>query len=141
MKASLKWIDKVQFETTSGSGHKVMLDGPEAVGGVNAGARPMELILMGLLGCSSYDVVEVLRKARQKVVSCEAFVDAERADEIPAVFTDIHLKFVVTGTALKKSLVERAVALSAEKYCSASIMMQKAGVKISHSFEVLEVDE
>ena len=139
MKAKLKWIKDVQFELESGSGHKIIMDGPESAGGTNAGIRPMEMMLMGVVGCSSFDVVEILKKSRQQVESCEAFVEAERVDDVPAVFSTIHLKFVVSGRNLKPAVVERAVALSAEKYCSASIMMQKAGVEVTHSFEIKEV--
>jgi len=136
MKAFVEWQGKVQFEAKSGTGHSVTLDGPEESGGVNAGARPMELILMGLGGCASYDVVSILQKSRQKISSCVTEISAERADAIPAVFTSIHLKFVVSGESLKESQVKRAVELSAEKYCSASIMLGNAGVEMSHSYEI-----
>lgn len=136
MKALIKWQGKVQFTAESGTGHALTLDGPEESGGVNAGARPMELLLMGLGGCASYDVVTILQKSRQKVSDCVTEVTAERADAVPAVFTHIHLKFLVSGEALKEAQVKRAVELSAEKYCSASIMLGKAGVEISHSYEI-----
>ncbi|MEX1057920.1 MAG: OsmC family protein, partial [Natronospirillum sp.] len=108
-------------------------------GGQNAGARPMEMVLMGLGGCSSFDVMSILQKARQDVIACEAVLDAERADAVPAVFTKIHLHFIVTGHNLKEAHVKRAVQLSAEKYCSATIMLQKGGVEITHDYEILDV--
>jgi len=140
MQANLTWLKGVQFSAKSGSGHEVMMDGAPEFGGENQGARPMELVLMGLLGCSSFDVVQVLKKARQDVDSCEVFADAERADETPAVFTKIELKYVIKGRNLKRQLIERAVALSAKKYCSASIMLERGGVEINHIIEVIEVD-
>lgn len=134
MEARIEWKGQVQFEAESGSGHSIVIDGPEDSGGVNAGARPMELMLMGLAGCASYDVVTILQKSRQQLNNCVTNVKAERADAVPAVFTKIHLEFVVSGDNLKPALVKRAVELSAEKYCSASIMLSKAGVAISHSY-------
>lgn len=136
MKAVVNWVDNVQFEGVSGTGHKVSMDGPEASGGVDAGSRPMELLLMGIGGCSSYDVIGILKKTRQKVSDCKVEIEAERADAVPAVFTKIHLHFIVSGEDLKATQVRKAVELSAEKYCSASIMMQAAGVEISHSHEI-----
>jgi len=126
------------FLGESGSGHTVVMDGPEDLGGRNMGARPMELLLLGVGGCATYDVMSMLKKSRQKVVDCRLELDAQRADSVPAVFTKINLHFVVTGEALKESQVKRAVELSAQKYCSASIMLAAAGVEISHSYEVLE---
>ncbi|MCL4106212.1 UNVERIFIED_CONTAM: hypothetical protein GTU68_058518 [Idotea baltica] len=126
------------FLGESGSGHTVVMDGPEDLGGRNMGARPMEMLLLGVGGCATYDVMSMLKKSRQKVVDCRIELDAERADAVPAVFTKIKLHFVVTGEGLKESQVKRAVELSAEKYCSASIMLAAAGVEISHSYEVLE---
>jgi putative redox protein len=126
------------FLGESGSGHTVVMDGPEDLGGRNMGARPMEMLLLGVGGCAAYDVMSMLKKSRQKVVDCRIELDAERADAVPAVFTKIKLHFVVTGEGLKESQVKRAVELSAEKYCSASIMLAAAGVEISHTFEVLE---
>ena len=140
MRASVKWIEDVTFMATSGSGHALIVDGPPDKGGRNLGPRPMEMLLMGLGACSSFDVVSILRKSRQQVVSCEAQLEAERADAVPAVFTRIHLRFIVKGHALKTAQVERAVALSAEKYCSASIMLAAAGVAITHSVEIHELD-
>lgn len=139
MHATVKWVDGAQFIGESGSGHTVVMDGPPDHGGRNTGVRPMEMLLLGLGGCSSFDVVSILRKSRQAVESCEAFLEAERAEEDPKVFTRIHLRFVVKGRGLKEPQVRRAVELSAEKYCSASIMLGRAGVDISHSYEIVEL--
>jgi putative redox protein len=139
VEAKVKWVDGRMFVGESGSGHAVIMDGPPDHGGRNIGVRPMELILLGVGGCSSFDVVDILQKGRHEIVDCVAELTAERADAVPAVFTKIHLHFVVTGRNLKESAVERAVSLSAEKYCSASIMLAKGGVEISHDFEIKEV--
>ena len=141
MKATVKWLDNAMFVGESGSGHSVVMDGPESAGGRNMGVRPMEMLLLGMGGCSTFDVVSILKKSRQAVRDCKVDIEAERADEVPAVFTAIHLKFIVSGTQLKEKQVERAVSLSAEKYCSASIMMENAGVKITHSYEIIDVSE
>lgn len=138
MKATIKWTDGVSFEGTSGTGHTVVMDGPEDKGGRNLGARPMEMLLLGLGGCSSFDVLSILQKSRQNVTACVADIDAQRADEIPAVFTKIHMHFKVSGDQLKEAQVQRAVNLSAEKYCSASIMLEKSGVEITHSYEIIQ---
>ncbi len=138
MQVTVEWAGDARFDGRSESGHTVCMDGPPDQGGRNQGARPMEMMLLGMGGCSSFDVVMILRKSRQDVTACVARVDAERADEIPAVFTRIHVHFTVTGRGLKPGQVERAVRLSAEKYCSASIMLQRAGVEITHDFEILE---
>lgn len=139
MKASVSWDGGVSFAGRSDTGHTVMMDGPAEKGGLNKGPRPMELLLLGMGGCSSFDVVTMLQKSRQDVESCVAELDAERADAVPAVFTRIHIKFVVSGRGLKEPQVARAVSLSAEKYCSASIMMQRAGVEVTHSYEIIEL--
>lgn len=136
MKATIDWAGDASFRATSGSGHSIQMDGPPDHGGKDLGPRPMEMILMGLGGCSSFDVMSILQKSRQDVTACHAELDAERADAVPAVFTRIHLHFVVTGNNLKENLVKRAVSLSAEKYCSASIMLEKAGVAMTHSHEI-----
>ncbi|MCH8552601.1 MAG: OsmC family protein [Natronospirillum sp.] len=136
MHATIRWNGGASFTGTSGSGHDVIMDGPPDHGGQNAGARPMEMVLMGLGGCSAFDVMSILQKARQDVTDCVAEMTAERADAVPAVFTHIHLHFVVTGRNLKENQVQRAVSLSAEKYCSASIMLEKGGVKITHDYEI-----
>ena len=138
MKASVKWLKNVSFQATSESGHHVVLDGPASAGGNNDGMRPMELLLMGVGGCTSFDVVSILRKSRQHITGCVAHIEAQRAEEIPSVFTRIHFHFVVTGKNLKESHVRRAIDLSAEKYCSASIMLARAGVTITHSHELVE---
>jgi len=139
MQATVKWIDGVMFVGETGSGHAVVMDGPVDHGGRSIGMRPMEMILLGLGGCSSFDVVQILQKGRNNIVNCVAEISAERVDAIPSVFSKIHLHFIVSGKDLKVSAVERAVSLSAEKYCSASIMLGKAGVVMTHDFEVIEV--
>ncbi|MBQ78419.1 MAG: osmotically inducible protein C [Cellvibrionales bacterium] len=136
MKASVHWTGEVSFKAESETGHSVQMDGPPDQGGENRGSRPMEMLLMGLGGCASFDVLSMLKKGRQQVTGCVAELEAERADAVPAVFTRIHLSFVVTGHDLKEAQVKRAVSLSAEKYCSASIMMEKAGVEVTHSYRI-----
>ncbi|MBZ2169216.1 OsmC family protein [Marinobacter sp. F4216] len=140
MKATVDWTGNVSFKATSGTGHEVQMDGPPHDGGQNLGPRPMEMLLMGVGGCSSYDVVTILKKSRQDVTACHTELEAERVDAVPAIFTKIHLHFVVTGRGLKENQVKRAVSLSAEKYCSASILMEKAGVEITHSYEIREAE-
>ncbi|CAN1493697.1 COG1765 Predicted redox protein, regulator of disulfide bond formation [Methylophilaceae bacterium] len=135
MHVSVKWIDGVSFVGESESGHAIVMDGAPENGGRNIGMRPMEMLLVGMGGCTSFDVVAILKKARQPITACVAEIDATRADEIPKVFTKIHVHFVVTGDNLNEAQVERAVKLSAEKYCSASIMLSKS-VEITHDFEV-----
>lgn len=138
MKAKITWAGEAKFTAESGSGHTVTIDGPPDHGGQNQGPRPMELMLLGLGGCTTFDVMSILKKSRQDVTDCVAQVEAERADGVPSVFTNIHVHFTVTGNKLKPNLVERAVKLSAEKYCSASIMLEKGGVNITHDFEIIE---
>ena len=137
MKVKIRWTGKASFAADSESGHTVQMDGPPDAGGENCGPRPMEMLLMGLGGCSAYDVVSILTKGRQDIVDCVATVEAERADEIPKVFTRIHVHFLVTGRNLVADKVARAVSLSAEKYCSASIMLAKTA-DITHDFEIVE---
>ena len=139
MKARIKWVDNVCFMGESETGHAVILDGAPEAGGRNLGMRPMEMLLIGMGACTSFDVVTILKKSRQNVVDCVAEMEAERADEVPKVFTKIHVHFVVTGKDLNPAQVERAVKLSAEKYCSASIMLGKS-VAITHDFEIRPVD-
>lgn len=139
MKATVKWVDGVSFSAESETGHTVVMDGPPNLGGRDLGPRPMEMLLMGMGGCASFDVLSILQKSRQQVTDCVAQLEAERADAVPAVFTKIHLTFVVTGHQLKENQVKRAVSMSAEKYCSASIMMEAAGVEVTHSYEVVEL--
>ncbi|MFM2435756.1 MAG: hypothetical protein RL063_1737 [Pseudomonadota bacterium] len=136
MQVKVKWIDGVSFVGESESGHAVVLDGAPENGGRNIGMRPMEMLLIGMGACSSFDVVAILKKARQPIVHCVAEIEATRADTVPKVFTKIHVHFVLTGTGLNPVQVERAVKLSAEKYCSASIMLSQA-CPISHDFEII----
>ena len=136
MKAVVKWVDGVMFVGESGSGHSVVMDGAPEQGGRNMGVRPMEMLLLGLGGCASYDVIAMLKKGRQQLVECRAEIAAERADAVPAVFSQIHINFIISGNDLKEKQVKRAVDLSAEKYCSASIMLGAAGVAMSHSYEI-----
>lgn len=135
MKARVKWLDNMSFVGESGSGHSVVMDGPPELGGRNLGVRPMEMLLLGLGGCASFDVVLILQKSKQQVTDCEVEIEAERADKEPKVFTRIHLHFIVKGHDLSDEKVERAIRLSAEKYCSASIMLGKTA-EVSHDFEL-----
>jgi putative redox protein len=137
MKARVKWIEQRSFAGESGSGHFVMMDGAPESGGRNLAARPMELLLIGMGGCSAFDVVMILEKAREKITDCVVELEAVRADEDPKVFTQIELHFIVTGKGLNPQKVERAVGLSAEKYCSASIMLGKTAV-ITHKISIVE---
>lgn len=137
MKVRVKWVEDVCFLGESETGHAVILDGAPEAGGRNIGMRPMEMLLIGMGGCTSFDVVTILKKARQDISNCVAEIDATRADEVPKVFTKIHVHFVVTGKNLNPAQVERAVKLSAEKYCSASIMLGKSA-EITHDFEIRE---
>ncbi len=137
MKARVKLIEGVSFAGQSESGHTVVMDGSPEGGGKNLGVRPMEMLLLGLGGCSAYDVVHILRKGRQAVTDCVADLEATRADTDPKVFTRIHVRFTVTGKGLDPKRVEQAVRLSAEKYCSASLMLGKTA-EITHDFEVVE---
>jgi putative redox protein len=139
VQATVKWVDGVMFVGETGSGHAIVMDGPADHGGRNMGIRPMEMILLGVGGCSSFDVVQILQKGRNHITDCVAEITAERVDAVPSVFSKIHLHFVVTGHDLKAATVERAVKLSAEKYCSAAIMLGAAGVEMTHDFEVIEV--
>ncbi len=135
MKARIKLVEGITFIAESGSGHGVVIDAAPDIGGKNLGARPMELVLMGTGACSAIDVVHILRKARQPITDCVVEVEAERADEDPKVFTRIHLHYVVTGKGLAKTQVERAIKLSKEKYCSATIMLA-ATAAITFDFEI-----
>ena len=137
MRAKIQWKGKVCFEAVADSGHPVVIDGPPDGGGENRGSRPMELVLMGLGGCASYDVVSILHKSRQKVTDCVTEITASRVDEIPQVFDAIHLHFIVTGNDLDEKRVARAISLSADKYCSASRMLQAGGVTITHDYEIV----
>ena len=137
MKARIKWVQDAMFVGESGSGHAVIMDGPPEAGGRNLGVRPMEMVLLGMGGCTAFDVVHILKKARQPVTDCAVELEAQRAEQEPKVFTAIHVHFIVTGRGLPDAAVKRAVELSAEKYCSASIMLGKTA-KITHDYEILE---
>ena len=137
MKASVKWVDGVMMVAESASGHAVVMDGPPEHGGRNLGVRPMEMLLLGMGGCTEFDVLHILRKGRHQVSYCEVELDAERAETEPKVFSRIHVHFKVAGPGLTEKVVERAVKLSAEKYCSASIMLG-ATAEITHDFELLD---
>ena len=137
MQTSVHWLENVAFEAKSESGHNIVMDGSAAYGGENRGPRPMELILMGLGGCACFDIVTILKKSRQDVTDVVCQLQAERAETIPAIFTKIHLHFVVTGNQVKEKQVAKAIELSAEKYCSASKMLSDGGVEITHDFEII----
>ena len=139
MQATVKWVDGMMFLGESGSGHTVVMDGAPESGGRNMGIRPMEMLLLGVGGCSSFDVVQILQKGRNNLVNCTVELTAERVDAVPAIFSKIHLHFIIKGRDLKLAVVERAVKLSAEKYCSATIMLGNAGVEMTYDFEVIEV--
>jgi putative redox protein len=138
MQARIKWVENVSFLAQSESGHAVLLDGAPAAGGQNLGPRPMEMVLMGTGGCTAFDVITILKKGRADVVDCEVQLNADRAETEPKVFTRIHMHFVVKGRNLKADQVKRAIDLSAEKYCSASIMLGKTA-EMTHDFEIVEV--
>ena len=140
MKCRIKWLDHMTFVGESGSGHAVVMDSAPEHGGRNLGIRPMEMLLLGLAGCTAFDVVMILNKSRQDIVDCEVLVDSDRADEVPKVFTRIHIHFVVSGNDLDAAKVEKAVNLSAEKYCSASKMLS-ATAEITHDFEIVDLDK
>jgi putative redox protein len=137
MKARVKWLEDMTYIGESGSGHGVVMDGPPELGGRNLGVRPMEMLLLGMGACTAVDVVHMLKKARQEVTDCEVEIDAERAETEPKVFTRIQVRLIVTGRNLSDKHVARAVTLSAEKYCSASIMLGKSA-EITHAYQVRE---
>ena len=136
MNISVNWIDGMLMVGKSHSGHTITMDGPPEIGGNNLGVRPMEMLLLGVAGCTMIDVVTTLKKMRQDLTNCETKLSAERADEHPKVFTDIHIQFIVKGQDLDPKKVEKAITLSAEKYCSASIMLGKTA-SITHDFEIV----
>ncbi len=138
MKVRVKWIENVAFVGETESNHSIVMDGAPEGGGRNIGPRPMETVLAGTGGCTAYDVVAILRKARQDITDCVVDVEADRAAEDPKVFTRIHFHFTIKGRNVKKEHVERAIHLSAEKYCSASIMLRKTA-KISHDYEIVDI--
>jgi len=137
MKATVKWLDHMSFVGEAGSGHSVVMDGAPDVGGRNMGVRPMEMVLLGMGGCTAFDMIHILKKARQDVSDCHIELEAERATEVPKVFTRIHLKYFIAGNDLDKKKVERAVTMTAEKYCSVSIMLS-ASVAITHETIITE---
>jgi putative redox protein len=135
MKARVKWVEGLTFLGESGSGHAVVMDGAPEQGGRNLGVRPMEMLLLGLGGCTAIDVVMILRKGREKVADCSVAIEAERATSDPKVFTRIHLRYTLAGERLDPRKVERAIALSTEKYCSATAMLARSA-EITHDFEI-----
>ena len=137
MNISVNWVDGMLMVGKSHSGHSITMDGPPEIGGENLGVRPMEMLLLGVAGCTMIDVVSTLKKMRQNLTQCETKVNAERANDHPKVFTDIHIQFVIKGKDLDQNKVEKAISLSAEKYCSASIMLGKTA-SITHDFEIVE---
>ena len=137
MKATVKWLDNMSFVGESGSGHSVVVDGPLDDGGRNLGIRPMEMVLLGMGGCTAFDVVHILKRARQDIVDCHVELEAERATDIPKVFTKIHAHYIIKGKGLDAKKVERAITMTAEKYCSVSIMLASC-VEITHDFEIIE---
>ncbi len=136
MEVRVKWVENTLMVGSSESGHTVVMDGPSEFGGENLGVRPMEMLLLGMGGCTQFDVLHILRKSRKEVTLCEVELQAERAESEPKVFTRIHIHFKLSGPDLSEKVVQRAVDLSAEKYCSASIMLG-ATVDISHDFEIV----
>jgi putative redox protein len=138
MKARIKWIEQATFVGESGSGHAVVMDGPPESGGRDLGIRPMEMLLLGMGGCTQFDVLLILRRARQQITDCVVELEAERAESDPKVFTRIHAHFIITGHDLNERQVARAIKLSAEKYCSASIMLG-ATAAVTHDYEIRHV--
>jgi len=137
MNISVKWIDGFLMVGKSDSGHAIVMDGPPEIGGENLGIRPMEMLLLGMAGCTMIDVLSTLKKMREDVVDCQTQVSAERSEEHPKVFTNIHVHFVLRGKKLDPSKIDKATKLSAEKYCSASIMIGKTA-NITHDYEIIE---
>ena len=137
MKTRVQWVENALFLAETGSGHTVTMDGAPEAGGRNLAARPMEMVLVGLGGCTAFDVVSILRKGRHAVTGCDIDIEAERSDSVPKVFTQIKLHYHITGHNLKPAAVERAVKLSAEKYCSVSMMLEKSA-KLAHDFTITD---
>lgn len=137
MKARVRWVEGTAMMGETGSGHALVMDGPPDAGGRNLGPRPMEMLLLGMGGCTEFDVLLILRKARQRVTDCSVEITAQRAEQDPKVFTSIHAHFVVTGHGLSDARVARAIELSATKYCSASIMLGAAAT-VTHDYEIRE---
>lgn len=138
MKARVKWVEDVQFVGESGTKHSLIMDGPDDLGGHGTGMRPMELLLLGLGGCTSFDVVEMLKKSRQNIVDCVVEIDGQRSESVPKIFTDIHIHYIITGSNVKEAQVKRAIDLSSEKYCSASLMLGKSA-NITHDYEIINL--
>jgi len=138
MKARVKWVEDVQFVGESGTKHSLIMDGPDNLGGHGTGMRPMELLLLGLGGCTSFDVVEMLKKSRQNIVDCVVEIDGQRSESVPKIFTDIHIHYIITGSNVKEAQVKRAIDLSSEKYCSASLMLGKSA-NITHDYEIINL--
>jgi putative redox protein len=139
MESSLKWAGGAAFIGRSSSGHSVIMDGPPDGGGKDLGIRPMEMLILGMGACSSYDVISILKKSRQQITDCDVSITSSRAEDHPRIFTDIHIHFTITGKSLKEKQVERAIKLSAEKYCSASIMLG-AMANITHDYDIQDAD-
>lgn len=139
-KARVRWLDGRAFVGESGSGHAVVMDGAPESGGRNIGIRPMEMVLLGLGGCTAFDVVMILEKGREKITGCDVELEAERAEETPKVFTHVKLRYRIRGRGLKPAAVERAINLSIEKYCSATAMIAKTA-KIEHEWMIADDDE
>jgi putative redox protein len=139
MKAVVKWLDNMSFVGESESGHSVVMDGPPDSGGRNLGVRPMEMVLLGMGGCTAFDTVLILQRQRQLISDCHVELSAERADKVPKVFTRIHVHYIVKGKKLDEKKVARAVEMTAEKYCSVSIMLSKS-VDVTHDYEIVEED-
>jgi len=137
MKAVVKWLDNMSFVGESESGHSVVMDGPPESGGRNLGVRPMEMVLLGMGGCTAFDVVLILQRQRQDITDCQVELSAERAEDVPKVFTKIHVHYIVKGNGLDEKKVARAVDMTADKYCSVSIMLAQS-VEVSHDFEIVE---
>jgi len=137
MKARVKWLEGMTLVGEAGSGHAVVMDAAPGVGGRDLGVRPMEMLLLGMGGCTAVDVLHMLQKGRQEVTDCVVELEAERAETDPKVFTRIQVRYIVTGRGLNEAQVKRAIALSAEKYCSASVMLGKTAA-ITHTWEVRE---
>ncbi len=139
MKAIVKWVESLIFLGESGTGHKIVMDGPEEIGGHGTGMRPMELMLLSLGGCTAFDVVTILKRSKQNIYDCIVHIDGKRSDEIPRVFTRIDISYEVIGKNLKHTQVRRAIELSTEKYCSASLMLGKA-VRITHNYKIINAE-
>lgn len=137
MKAVVKWLDNMSFIGESESGHSVVMDGPPESGGRNLGVRPMEMVLLGMGGCTAFDVVLILQRQRQDISDCHVELSAERAEDVPKVFTKIHVHYIVKGKNLDEKKVARAVDMTAEKYCSVSIMLAQAA-EVTHDYEIVE---